>query len=199
MELAQAVARRRMVRAFRPDPLPAEVVDRLIDQARRGPSAGNSQGTAFVVLSGPAETDRYWRAALPPALRSSFAWPGLLHAPVLVVVWCSSAAYVARYGEADKASTGLGAGPDAWPVPYWWVDAGAAVQTLLLGAVDAGLGACFFGLFDCEPSVAAALGVPEGWRAVGTVGLGHPAQDRSSRSVARGRRPWAEVVHRGRW
>ena len=62
-------------------------------------------------------------------------------------------------------------------MPYWWVDGGMAVEHVLLGAVDAGLGACFFGLFDHEPAVFAALGVPEGWRALGTIALGHPAPD----------------------
>ena len=62
-------------------------------------------------------------------------------------------------------------------MPYWWVDAGMASEHLLLGAVDAGLGACFFGPFGHEDDILAGLGVPDGWRAVGTVALGHPAPD----------------------
>jgi nitroreductase len=108
-------------------------------------------------------------------------------------------AWVERYAEADKAATGLGAGVDEWPVPYWWVDAGMATEHLLLGAVQLGLAACFFGLFDQEAAVLAALGVPGGWRAVGTVAVGHPAPDEPGRSVDRGRRAVDEVLHRGRW
>jgi nitroreductase len=74
-----------------------------------------------------------------------------------------------------------------------------AVEHVLLGAVEAGLCACFFGLFDHEAAVLAALGVPEGWRAVGTIALGHPAPDDPGRSTARGRREVADVYHRGRW
>jgi nitroreductase len=84
-------------------------------------------------------------------------------------------------------------------VPYWWVDAGMAAEHLLLGAVAEGLGACFFGLFDHEAAVLAELGVPEGWRAVGTVAMGHPAPDEPGRSARRGRRPLDEVVRRGGW
>ena len=62
-------------------------------------------------------------------------------------------------------------------MPYWWVDAGAAVQTLLLGAVGAGLGACLFGLFSAEAAVLGAHGVPDGWRAAGTVALGRPSAE----------------------
>ena len=74
-----------------------------------------------------------------------------------------------------------------------------AVEHLLLGAVDAGLGACFFGLFHHEEPVLRALGVPEGWRALGTVALGYPAACEPGPSAARGRRPLDELVHRRGW
>ena len=199
MDLADAIQRRRMVRAFTDEPVAPALVDGLVDLARRAPSAGHSQGWAFIVLSGPEETARYWDAALEPARRAAFRWPGLLAAPVLVVALVRPDAWVERYGEPDKAGTGLGSGQDRWPVPFWWVDAGMAVEHVLLGAVDAGLGACFFGLFDHEAAVLASLGVPAGWRAVGTVALGHPAPDEPGRSVGRGRRDLAEVLHRGGW
>lgn len=188
-----------MVRAFSDEPVPPALVDHLCDLARRAPSAGNAQGTAFLVLQDRGAIDRYWDTTLPEPRRAGFRWPGLLSAPVLVVVAVRPAAYTERYAEADKAATGLGATEGAWPVPYWWVDAGAAVEHLLLGAVDAGLGACLFGLFDHEPAVAAEFGVPEGWRLVGTVALGHPRPDEPGRSAARPRRPLDEVVHRDRW
>ncbi len=188
-----------MVRSFTSDRVEPAVVDRLLDGARRSPSAGNVAGTAFVVLEG-ADTEQYWEVTLPGEDRTRFGWPGLLRAPVLVVVTTSPVAYAARYAEADKAATGLGSGPDAWTVPYWFVDAGMAVDRLLLGAVDAGLGACFFGLFAHEHPVLAALGVPDGWRAAGTVALGHPDHDdRPGRSAQRRRPPLPEVVHRRRW
>lgn len=188
-----------MVRAFTDEPVPSGVVDGLIDLARRAPSAGNSQGWAFVVLSGAEETARYWNVTLPPKRRSSFRWPGLVAAPVLVVVVVRPDAWVERYAEPDKAATGLGAGAGEWPVPYWWVDGGMAAEHLLLGAVEAGLGACFFGLFGHEAAVLEALGVPDGWRAVGTVALGRPAPDEPGRSAARPRRTVDQVLHRGRW
>jgi nitroreductase len=198
VELNEAIRRRRMVRAFAPRPVPPEVVDRLIDGARRAPSAGNTQPWAFVILEG-AQTARLWDVTLPAARRANFRWPGLLAAPVVVVPVVEPAAYPRRYGEDDKAATGLGAGTDAWPVPYWWVDGGMAVHALLLGATDAGLGALFYGLFDEEAAALAALGVPAGWRALGAVALGWPAADEPGRSAGRARPPLAAVVHRGGW
>ncbi len=200
MELSDAVRRRRMVRAFTDEPVAPQVVDGLLDAARRAPSAGNAQGARFLVLDTPGAVAGYWDITLAPERRAGFAWPGLLVAPVLVVVLVDPDAYVARYAEADKAATGLGEGTDAWPVPYWWVDVGGVVQTLLLGAVDAGLGGCLFGLFAAEDAVLGAHGVPAGWRAAGTVALGHPAgDDRPGRSAGRPRAPLAEVARRGRW
>jgi nitroreductase len=199
MELSAAVRRRRMVRSFDRAPVAPDVVDRLLDLARRVPSAGNSQALAFVVLEG-ADTARLWDVTLPPERRATFRWRGLLDAPVVVVPLVEPDAYARRYAEADKAATGLGTGTAAWPVPYWWVDGGMAVQNLLLAAVDAGLGALFYGLFDHEAAARDALGVPPGWRALGAVALGHPADgDEPGRSADRTRPPLAEVVHRGGW
>jgi nitroreductase len=185
-----------MVRSFTGDPVAPDVLDRVLDAARRAPAAGNVQALDLVVLSGPGQTERYWSVTLPQP--GAFRWPGLLAAPVLVVPVTSAEAYAERYAEADKRSTGLGA-VDAWPVPYWWVDGGMAVENLLLAAVAEGLGACFFGQFDHERAVLDALGVPEGRRALGTVALGHAAPDAPGRSAARPRRPAGDVVHRGGW
>ncbi|HEY9558428.1 MAG TPA: nitroreductase family protein [Acidimicrobiales bacterium] len=197
--VSAAIRRRRMVRAFTDEPVAPGLIDELIDLSRRAPSAGNSQGWAYLVLEGPEQTARYWDVTLPAERRAGFRWPGLVAAPALVVVLVRPDAWVERYAEDDKAQTGLGASTGAWSVPYWWVDGGMAVDQLLLAAVEAGLGACFFGLFDHEPAVLAELGVPDGWRAVGTVALGHPAPDEPGRSARRPRPPLDEIVHRGRW
>jgi nitroreductase len=199
VELREVLRRRRMVRAYDGRPVDADVLDRVLDAASRAPSAGNSQGLRLVVLVGADETARYWDVALPagPA-REGFRWQGLLAAPVLVLPVVDPAAYAARYAEADKAATGLG-DVEAWPVPYWFVDGGMAVQAMLLAAVDEGLGALFFGLFDREPTVLDALGVPADRRGLGVVALGHPAPDQPGRSAARIRLPSGELVHRGGW
>jgi nitroreductase len=198
VEVGDAIRARRMVRAFDGRPVAPAVVDGLIDLARRAPSAGNTQPWSFVVLEG-AGTARLWDVTLPPERRAGFRWQRLVAAPVVIVPVVAPAAYAERYAEADKQATGLGAGVEAWSVPYWWVDGGMAVHGLLLAAVDAGLGALFYGLFEHEAEALAALGVPDGWRALGAVALGWPAADEPGRSAARARPPLASVVHRGGW
>jgi len=192
-DFQDVVRRRRMVRAFTADPVPDEVVERLVDNARRGPSAGFTQGVDLLVLNGPEETARYWDVSLPAADRPDFPWPGLLRAPLLIVPWTSPRAYRDRYALPDKASA-----PPDWVVPYWHVDAAFAALLALLTAVDAGLGALFFRVFRPE-AVRSAFGVPGHVEPVGAVAVGYPAPDRPSSSLGRGRRPAADVVHRGRW
>jgi nitroreductase len=187
-----------MVRAFDGRPVAPALVDQLVDLARRAPSAGNTQPWRFVVLEGP-DTARLWDVTLPAERRAGFRWPALLDAPVVVVPLVEPAAYPRRYAEDDKAATGLGRGLDAWNVPYWWVDGGMAVHGLLLAAVDAGLGALFYGLFEHEATALAALGVPAGWRAPGAVALGWPAPDTPGRSSGRPRPALSTVLHRGGW
>ena len=85
-------------------------------------------------------------------------------------------------------------------MPWWDVDTGMAAQLLLLGATDLGLGACFFGVPpERHDAVREAFGVPADRRLVGAVSLGHPAPDRRSPSLRRGRRGVAEVAHDGRF
>jgi nitroreductase len=203
VEFAEVLSRRRMCRDFASRAVPAALVDRLLDAARRSPSAGHTQGLAFLVLDAPADVGRFWDVNMPAERRVAFAFPGLLRAPVIVVPCVSPAAYVHRYGEPDKAATGLGAAADAWTVPYWWVDGGAAVMAVLLGAADAGLGALLFGLFDRAPAVCAAFGIDDAWSPLGAVALGWPAAGAFDRPVGsaatRPRRPLPEVVRRGTW
>ena len=187
-----------MVRSFDDRPLDPAVVDAIIAAGLRGPSAGFTQGVELLVLLGPEETGRYWDAALPVDRRAGFPWPELLHAPLLVVVLSSEAAYRRRYDEPDKGGDPEEGGT-VLEVPWWHVDGAFAALLLQLSAVDAGLGALFFSAHDV-PALRRAFGFPDAFQPVGTVAIGHPAPDRPSSSVAsRPRRPPAEAVHRGRW
>jgi nitroreductase len=197
MELTTAIARRKMVRDFEPDPIPAAELDRLLDRSRKAPSAGNTSAVRFVVLDRPETVATYWDTTLPAGpRRDGFRWQGLLRAPVLVLVATEPDRYLERYSEADKAATGRGQSVDRWPVPYWWVDAGAVIQNLLLLAVDAGLGACLFGPFDHEPALAERLDLDPALRLVATIAVGRPRPDEPGRSAARPRPPIEDIIIR---
>lgn len=194
-----------MVRSFSGRSVPGGVLDRLLRDALRAPTAGNTGGTAWVALVGPDETRCYWEAATTEDWRArSRRWPGLSRAPVVVVSLASPAAYVARYAEPDKlrsaSDVGLGDSAATWPVPYWFGDAAFGVMTLLLGATSEGLGACFLGNFRSEAAVRTTLAVPDGWRLFGAVALGYPeGGDPRSASLDRARPAVEERIHYGRW
>ncbi len=185
-----------MSRSFSPEPLGAGVIDDLLDTARRAPSAGNTQAVGFVVLDTPALVRAYWDTTLPEPKRSSFRWQQLLDAPILVVMTTRPDDYVERYAEADKARPNLGDELDGWSVPFWWVDAGAVAQNLLLLAVEAELGACLFGVFDHEDAVKERFEIAEDERIVCTIAIGHPTPDTPGRSANRTRREISSVIRR---
>ena len=197
---SEVLASRRMCRDFKPDPVADDVLDRVLAAAFRAPAAGNTDALDLVVLTG-ADTARHWDVTLPADRRLGFRWPGLMRAPVLVEVIVDPAAYVERYSLPDKAHSGLGDGAEAWPVPFWFVDGGAAVMAVLLAAESEGLGALLFGVFGHEAAVRRALGVPAGRRVVATVALGLPAPGGRlpSRSARRGRPGPGRRIHRGGW
>jgi nitroreductase len=208
MEFRDVVRRRRMVRNYDPDrPVPPEVVDRLLDHAVHAPSAGFSQGWAFLVLEEPADRERFWAATTPPpqpppqppTQQQADSWlTGMRRAPLIVAVHSHKDAYLDRYAEPDKGWTDRDEA--RWPVPYWHIDAGFAALMMLLTAVDEGLDACFFGI-PPERTVAyrEAFGVPSAYTPIGAITVGYRAEDRRSPSLHRGRREPGEVVHRGRW
>jgi nitroreductase len=199
MELSEVLRRRRMTRNFSGRPLPAGVLDRLLEGALRAPSAGNTQGREFVVLEGGDQTDRYWSATTDAGWRDRSArFAGLSRAPVIVLPFADPDAYAARYRQEDKA------GPEGteveWVVPFWLVDTAFATLSLLLGAVDQGIGAAFLGNFRGEDRLRSTLGVPGRLQWLGAVLLGEAAApDPPSSSAARPRRTLADSVHRGGW
>jgi nitroreductase len=198
MDFQQVVRKRRMVRSFLPDPLPKETVDRILANAQRAPSAGFSQGWAFLVFEGPDETRNYWQA-VGPADRDGFKWPDLYQAPLLIVCLSHKDAYLDRYAEPDKGWTDRA--ESHWPAPYWDIDTGMAAMLILLTAVDAGLGALFFGVPPDKISLLkATFQVPAGLHPIGTVAIGYPKPgDRPSPSLKRGHRQASDVIHRGGW
>jgi nitroreductase len=198
LELDRVVARRKMCRNFTPMPVPPEAIDRALALALRAPSAGNTQGWAFLVLEGE-QTRLFWEHEADASWRAHPSHPGLVDAPVVVLPLASRRSYVERYSEVDKASVGADR-VDRWQAPYWLVDTSFATMLLLLGLCQEGLGALFFALRRPFAPLLAQLGVPAGWEPVGAVAIGWPSpDDRPSTSARRPRKNWEHAVHRGRW
>jgi nitroreductase len=206
MELTEAIRKRRMVRSFSPQPVDPDLVDRLLRDALRAPSAGNTRGVAWVVLQG-TETATYWEHVTDPEWRANAErYPGMARAPVVALSLCSPRAYVERYSEADKGGSGLGtaegggSGEAAWPIPYWFGDAAFSTMLLLVSATASDLAAAFLGNFRGERSLLGALSVPADWRLFGAVLIGQPdGEDTPSPSLGRPPAKGAGAIHRARW
>lgn len=198
MELADVVRRRRMVRNYSDQPVDPKAVDRILEHALHAPSAGFSQGWAFLRLDAPADVQRFWDASTPPGQGADSWSQGLRRAPVIVVPMSSKHEYLERYAAPDKGWTDRNEA--RWPAPYWDIDTGMAALLMLLTVVDEGLGACFFGIPpERIPPFRRAFEVPEHYKPIGAISIGHRATDRRSPSLRRGRRGTDDVVHRGRW
>lgn len=188
-----------MVRNYDPDrAVPPEVLEQVLGNAVRAPSAGFSQGWDFVVLTDPADRAAFWEATADPDSEPDSWLRGIQHAPCLILCCSHKGAYLTRYAESDKGWTDQDEA--RWPVPYWDIDTGMAALLMLLTAVDEGLGGLFFGVPPvAHPAVHSAFGIPDDRNLVGVVSVGYRAPDRKSPSLKRGRREVPQVAHAGRF
>jgi nitroreductase len=175
-------------------PVPAEVIDRIVHNGLRAPSAGFSQGWGFLVLDTPADVARF-RDAVRPDTNPDDWYAAQVDAPLLIVPHSNKDAYLDRYAQPDKGQERSDAW---WPAPYWDIDTGMASLLMLLTAVDAGLGACFFGIpIDRIDAYRVAFGVPPQFSPIGAISVGY--SDEPPRDLRSHRKPLAETVYRSRW
>ncbi len=197
MEFAEVVHRRRMVRNYTDEPVDPAALDRILDAGMRIPSAGFSQGVSLVAVTEEESRSEIARLSGEGDYVEAGFDPWISRAPVHIVVCVSSDVYADRYAEDDKGGRDSPlAKAENWPVPFWWVDGGAAMQNLLLAAVNEDLAAGFLGSHRM-PEITKLLGIPDDVSPLGIVTIGHAAPDRRSGSLKRGRRP--DTIHRERW
>lgn len=196
MEFTQVVYKRRMVRNFADRSVSSESLERILDLARRGPSAGYTQGQDFIVVTKPELKKTIAEICGEIYYVERGFDPFISKAPVLIIPCTNEAAYHRRYQETDKiADDGT---EIEWPVPYWFMDGGCAAMLVLLAAVNEGLVAAFSGAHDLD-ELRNLLGIPSEVTPLGVIPIGYPAPDKPSPSLKRGRRDKENVVHHESW
>ncbi len=165
---------RRTIRRFRPEPVPRELLERLVNAARLAPSAANVQPLEFVVVD--------------EAARGAEVFPALK--------W---AAYIAPAGDPRP-----GEEPAAYVVTLvntklrekmFEYDVGAAMQNMILAALAEGVGACWLLSIDRD-RLRAALGVPDGYRIDSVLALGYPAEEPAAEVLGDSCRYWKDAEGR---
>ncbi len=169
MDVFEAIESRRSVRGYRPDPIDEGILARVLEAARRAPTAANRQPFRIVVVSTRGrEAD----------LARIYGRPWFVQAPLVLAV-------VAVPGEAWRRSDDK---------PYDEVDATIAMDHLVLAATALGLGTCWVAAFD--PAAAReVLGLPDDVEPIAFTPLGYPAKASPSPE----RRPLGELVKYERW
>ena len=120
-------------------------------------------------------------------------------APVLMVISANEALYHARYNEPDKLAV-TGGVEITWPVPYWFVDAGALMVLVLMAAIDEGLASAFIGHPEQKKICDDVLGLPDDVVPIGLALIGKPGDDPAPSSRFKSRqRPAEDLIHWQRW
>ena len=193
VDLGQILQRRRMVRAYEPDPLERDTIERIVSTVRRAPSAGFSQGQRLLVVT--AEVARREVGEL----LGEHEW--VTQAPVLIVVGVREDDYHERYRKPDKLVDGE---EIEWPIPYWHFDAGSAAMLILLAAIDEGYAAGLFGVFvEAMAPFKQLLRIPDDVAVTCCITIGKPADDSGWDAVTsrltQARRSVDDLVHWERW
>jgi|Deesub1362B_J571_1020462.scaffolds.fasta_scaffold04457_4 nitroreductase len=181
MDIYEAIETRRSVRRYRPNPVPEEKIERILEAARWAPSWRNGQPWHFIVVREESARKTLTKGVL-----------GLVTDAPIYVVACG-----------DPAKSAVEEGKD-----YYLVDVAIAMEYLILAATAEGLGTCWVGGMFSEEGVKKVLSIPEDIQVVALTPLGYPSEGRGAKAMARAmyalvrsrtRKPPSEIVHLDRW
>ncbi len=170
MDVFDAIRKRRSIRKYLNQPVEKELIIKVLEAARLGPSAVNAQPCHFIVV-----TNIKVRESLGNAYNADW----FLKAPVIIVV-CANPKEAWRRRDGEE---------------YWKVDAAIAMQNMILTATDLGLGTCWVGSFD-EKEVKKSLNIPKDFRVVAMTPIGYPDERKGQ---VTDRKSLEAMVHNEKW
>lgn len=169
MDLMEAIKGRRAVRKYKPDPIPQEILDKVMDAAHWAPSWSNTQCWRWVLVR-----DKQKKEQLSEALRTSRptgknrAYEALKTADVAIVV-CAQKGLAGHYNRGEKIGQ-----PSTEKGECWYMfDTALAMQNLTLAAHAFGLATVHIGMYDPD-KVAQIVGLPSDVAVVELMPLGWP-------------------------
>lgn len=163
MNVYEAIANRYSVRSYKREPIPDETLKRVLEAARKAPSASNRQARKFVVVTDEDLKKRVAKAA-------------------------NNQSFIA---EAGAIIVGIATEPQRMMpcrINSSTVDVVIAMDHITLAAVEEGLGTCWIGAFSQE-EIKKILNIPDAYTVIELMPLGYPQGER----VERPRKPWDEL------
>ncbi len=195
--LLETMRGRRSVRRFRAAPLPAELLEQVLEAARWAPSAGNRQAYRLLVVHSPALLARLAAAVRDATRQIREGSRAELRRELGAYLdgfelFASAPAVIAPiYRSGGPELLGPAEGPIPRAVADGLASVSAATMNLLLAAHALGLGACWMtGPLVAAPALEALLEVPHGWSLASLLPLGFPAEQPAPPP----RRPLAQLV-----
>ncbi|AIF85254.1 nitroreductase [Candidatus Nitrososphaera evergladensis SR1] len=162
-----------MIRKYQVRSIPDSIINKIIENAHRAPSAGHTQVQEFIIVR-DAETKKKLK-------RVSVNQEQVEEAPLLIVVCANTSRSIGRYRQRGKEF-------------YSVMDGAFASILILLTAVNEGIGAGFVGAFE-DDKVSEILGLPEYVRPIGIIALGFPDEEpKKLERIAKER-----LIHHERW
>lgn len=199
MDIYDAIYTLRAMRRLKTDPVPEELVWKVLDAAIRAPSGGNQQPWAFIVVTDPAkkrQIGEWYLEAWNKAYAVAGVKDAMLANPVMAKTFTSADHLANNIADvpvlifAAVRTSGLaetsGQGPNIFP----------AVQNLMLAARAEGMGTTLTTLHRAhEKDTRDLLGIPDGFETMAMIPLGWPKGKFGSGP----RRPVEQVTHWESW
>lgn len=171
MKFIELAEKRCSIRGYKPDPVPEELLNEVLEAGNLAPTAKNLQPFHVIVVRDSANLDELAKAYPAPFFRE---------APVVLVV-CTEAAKGWTRDRYDGKN-------------YCEIDAAIAIDHMTLAATDLGLGTCWIAAFD-PGKVTNTLGLPEGIEPMAMLLLGYPNMDGREKE----RKTLKELVRHEHW
>jgi len=152
MKVFDLILSRRTIRKFKPEPVPRSILKKIVDAARLAPSAANRQPLEFLVVDDKEVVDRIF-----PCLK----WAGYIVPEGNPKPGHEPTSYIITLINSKVRKSG-----------FEW-DAGAAIENMILSALEEGIGSCWLASVDRE-NVRTIVGLPEDYTIDSILALGYP-------------------------
>ena len=169
MEFQELIRTRRSIRGYKADPVPEDVIGRILEAARIAPTAANKQPFQIIVVTDASTRRRF---------KEVYDRDWFYSAP-MILVGCAEPAQAWRRADGFNAAE---------------VDITIVMDHIILAAADEGLGTCWICAFD-EGKTKQILGIPPEVRVIALTPLGFPAAE----PLPFERKPLSALIRREKW